>query len=157
MRTHFQKTFCVILAVAAVCATLSGSAFASEVEVKMLNKGTDGSPMEFEPAFVKIAPGDSVHFVAVDRNHAVQSLPGMIPDGATPFTGKMNEDLTVKFEKQGVYGYRCLPHYGTGMVGLVLVGKAKNEDAARKAANSGMPAFARNKLLKLFAQMDAKK
>lgn len=104
---------------------LSAPAFAAEHEVKMLNKGAEGI-MVFEPAFLKIAPGDTVHFVATDKGHDVLSIEGMIPAGATPFTGKMNEDLTVAFDTPGVYGYKCKPHYGMGMVGLVVVGEAIN-------------------------------
>ena len=41
---------------------------AAEVEVKMLNKGTEGA-MVFEPALVKVEPGDTVKFVATDKGH----------------------------------------------------------------------------------------
>ena len=47
-----------MLAAAAAVMALTGSARAAEVEVKLLNKGSDGAVMVFEPAFVKIAPGE---------------------------------------------------------------------------------------------------
>ena len=28
----------------------------------------------------------------------------MLPEGATPFAGKNNEDVAVKFDQEGVYG-----------------------------------------------------
>jgi hypothetical protein len=28
----------------------------------------------------------------------------------------------VTLTQEGVYGYKCLPHYGLGMVGLIVVG-----------------------------------
>jgi pseudoazurin len=86
--------------------------------VKMLNKGAAGM-MVFEPALIKIAPGDTVKFLAADKGHNAESIPGMLPDGATPFTSKMNEEVSVTFDKPGVYGIRCKPHYGLGMVALV--------------------------------------
>ena len=143
--------------VAAACILFSTCVSAAEVEVKMLNKGSDGSTMVFEPALVRIAPGDSVHFVAVDKSHDVQSMASMMPDGVQPFVGKMNEDLTVKLDKPGVYGYQCKPHYGMGMVGLIVVGKPVNEDAAKAAMASGMPPFAKNRFTKLFGELDAQK
>ena len=114
----------------------AGAASAAEVEVKMLNKGTDGV-MVFEPALVKINPGDTVKFVAADKGHNAESLDTMKPEGAAPFAGKMNEDLAVTFDKPGVYGYKCKPHYGMGMVGLVVVGEAANLDQAKAATHPG--------------------
>ncbi|GIS46662.1 MAG: hypothetical protein Ct9H90mP18_09940 [Gammaproteobacteria bacterium] len=37
----------------------------------------------------------------------------------------LNEELVVKFDKEGVYGYKCTPHYILGMVGLVVVGMVR--------------------------------
>ena len=70
-----------MLAAAAAVLVLAGGARAAEVEVKLLNKGTDGV-MVFEPAFVKIAPGDTVKFVSTDKGHNAESIKGMLPDGA---------------------------------------------------------------------------
>lgn len=109
---------------------------AAEVEVKMLNKGSEGV-MVFEPALVRVEPGDTVRFVAADKGHNVESIETMLPDGAAPFTGKINEEVTVRFEKAGVYGYRCKPHYGMGMVGLVVVGAPSNQDQAKAVTHPG--------------------
>jgi len=125
-------------------------AHAAEVEVKMLNAASDGD-RGFEPALVHINPGDSVHFVASDRGHNAESIPGMMPDGATPFAGKMSQDITVKFEKPGIYGYRCLPHYYMGMVGLIVVGTPVNEEATR---NMVQPAEAKARFDQLFSALD---
>ncbi len=48
----------------------------------MLNKGADGTTMVFEPALTKIAVGDTVTFVATDRGHNAETIPGMLPEGA---------------------------------------------------------------------------
>jgi pseudoazurin len=109
---------------------------AAEVEVKMLNKGTAGV-MVFEPAFVKIAPGDSVKFVAADKGHNAESVPEILPTGAQPFVGKLSEDVTVTFAEAGAYGVRCKPHYGMGMVALVVVGEPANLDAAQAGKYPG--------------------
>ncbi len=111
------------VAVAAILAAFTGTAFAADFEVHMLNKGAEGS-MVFEPAFVKVNPGDSVTFVPTDKGHNVETIKDMIPDGATPFKGKMNETYKVTFDAPGVYGVKCTPHVGMGMVGVVVVGDA---------------------------------
>jgi pseudoazurin len=121
----------------AVAALGSGVAGAAEHEVKMLNKGERGA-MVFEPAFLKIAPGDSVKFVPTDKSHNAESIEGFLPAGAEPFAGKMNQEIVVTFDAEGVYGYKCRPHYGMGMVGMVVVGDAAaNLDDAKALPQKG--------------------
>jgi pseudoazurin len=141
-----------ILAVSALAfTTLFGavSANAADVEVKMLNKGADGM-MVFEPNVVKIAPGDTVHFVPADKGHNAESIDGMIPAGATPFKGEISKELTVKFDQAGIYGFKCKPHYGMGMVGLIVVGEPTNKAEAGGVEQKGK---AKQKFEKLFAEI----
>lgn len=145
--TFFSRLMSVTVVAAALAAPLA--AHAADVEVKMVNKGANGL-MAFEPSFVKIAPGDVVHFVLVDKGHNVESMDGMIPDGATAFTGKINQPLDVTFDQAGVYGIRCKPHYGMGMVGLIVVGEPTNYDAAKAVSQTGM---AKKVFTKLFEQL----
>jgi len=126
----------IVLGALVAALGFAGAAGAAEVEVKMLNKGTEGV-MVFEPAFVKVNPGDTVKFVAGDKGHNVESIEAMLPEGAQKFVGKMNEEITVTFDKAGVYGYKCKPHYGMGMVGMVVVGEAANLDQAKAATHPG--------------------
>ena len=115
---------------------LTGTGLAAEIEVKMLDKGTEGV-MVFEPALVKIEPGDTVKFLAANKGHNVETIKGMLPDGAAPFAGKINEEVSVKFDKPGVYGIKCLPHYGMGMVGLIVVGAPANQTEAMAVTHPG--------------------
>ena len=126
----------MLLATAAVLITIAGDAFGAEVEVKMLNKGAEGM-MVFEPALVKVAPGDTVKFVAADKGHNAETIKGMLPADATPFVGKNGEDVAVTFDKPGVYGVKCLPHYGMGMVAMVVVGTPTNIDEAKAVPQIG--------------------
>lgn len=113
--------------------TASEPALAANHEVKMLNRGAAGY-MIFEPAHLRIVPGDTVTFVPTDKSHNAESIRGMAPDGAAPFKGAMNKPITVTFKAEGIYGYKCAPHYAMGMVGIVEVGDAaSNLDAARAA------------------------
>ena len=120
-----------IVGAAAVILALALPAAAADFEVHMLNKGAEGA-MVFEPAFLKIAPGDTVTFIPTDKGHNVETIKDMIPDGAEAFKSKMNETYKVTFDKPGAYGVKCTPHVGMGMVGLVVVGDAPaNIDAVK--------------------------
>src|SRR3954470_3593048 len=122
---------------AALAVLVSASwAVAAEVEVKMLNKGAEGL-MVFEPALVKIELGDTVKFVATDKGHNAETIKGMLPDGAATFIGKNGEDIAVKFDQAGIYGVKCTPHYGMGMVAMVVVGTPANEEQARAVPQTG--------------------
>jgi pseudoazurin len=138
-------------AAALLALVLAGAANAAEVEVKMLNKGA-GGVMVFEPALVQIAPGDSVKFVATDKGHNAESIKGMLPEGAQPFAGKFSQDLVVTFDKPGVYGVKCTPHYGMGMVAMVVVGTPANEAAAKAVTHPGR---AKQAFANLFGKLDA--
>jgi pseudoazurin len=127
------------LAVAVCTGLFLSAASGAEFEVKMLTKGVKGE-MVFEPDVVRIAPGDTVHFIVVDKGHAhdAMSIRGMIPEGAEPFAGEPDEDITVTFTVEGVYGYKCAPHYSNyGMVGLVIVGDPVNLEEVKKVRQFG--------------------
>jgi pseudoazurin len=121
----------------AVAAMLfAGAAAAAEIEVRMLDKGTEGA-MVFEPALVKIEPGDTVKFVATSKGHNAETIKGMLPEGATPFAGKINQEIVVTFDKPGIYGVKCLPHYGMGMVAMIVVGTPTNQNEAQAITHPG--------------------
>ncbi len=120
-----------IVGAAAVILALALPAAAADFEVHMLNKGAEGA-MVFEPAFVKVAPGDTITFIPTDKGHNVETIKDMIPEGAEAFKSKMNETYKVTFDKAGAYGVKCTPHVGMGMVGVVVVGDAPaNLDAVK--------------------------
>ena len=147
-----MRRYLVTAAFGAVMA-MAGGANAAEVEVKMLNKGTEGL-MVFEPALVKVAPGDTVKFVSTDKGHNAESIKGMLPDGGVTFIGKMGEDVAVKFDQAGIYGVKCAPHYGMGMVAMVVVGTPGNEEQAKAVPQVGK---AKQVFAALFAKLDATK
>jgi pseudoazurin len=120
-----------MLAAAAAVLTLTSGAWAAEVEVKLVNKGADGGVMVFEPAFLKIAPADIVKFVATDKGHNVENIRGMLPEGVAQFVGKTEEDVAVKFDREGVYGVKCPPHYGICMVVMIVEGIPANVEQAK--------------------------
>ncbi|MGB3415133.1 MAG: pseudoazurin [Mesorhizobium sp.] len=141
----------IVLAAALAAMAVAGAAQAADHQVQMLNKGDKGA-MVFQPDFIQAAPGDTVTFVPTDKGHDAESIKGMIPDGAEPFKGKISQELTVTLDKEGVYGVKCTPHYGMGMVALIVVGKPVNltEAEAVKQTGKAKPRFA-----ELFAQVPA--
>jgi pseudoazurin len=125
-----------LIAAAIALFALAGAASAEEHVVQMLNKGEKGS-MVFQPAYVKAAPGDTIKFVPTDKSHNAETVKGMLPDGAEAFKGKANTEITVTLTKEGVYGVKCAPHYGMGMVALIVVGNPVNLDAAEAVKQTG--------------------
>ena len=101
---------------------LAGMAIAETHEVQMLNKG-DAGTMVFEPGFLRVVPGDTVKFIATDRGHNAEAVKGMVPEGADIFKGKINEEIEVTLETEGLYGVKCLPHFAMGMVMTIAVGE----------------------------------
>ena len=141
-----RKTAILLAAVAATL--LPAIAGAAEIEVKMLNKGEKGA-MVFEPDLIRAAPGDTIKFVPTDKGHNVEAIKGMLPEGVESFKSKMNQEFVLTIEKDGVYGVKCPPHYGMGMVALIVAGEAANLEEARAAKQSGK---AKKAFEDLFAQ-----
>ncbi len=137
---------------AIVLATTALPALAAEVEVKMLNRGEDGT-MVFEPSLIKIAVGDTVKFVPTDKSHNAETIPGMLPEGAEPFKGRISQEISVTFTVPGAYGVKCLPHLAMGMVALVVVG----DDPANLEAikTTKVPPKARERLDVDLAELEA--
>lgn len=118
---------------------LSAIAFAAQAEtheVQMLNRG-DAGPMVFEPDFIAAQPGDTIVFTPTNKSHNAETIKGMIPEGAEPFRSKVNEEFSVTLDAEGVYGIKCTPHYGMGMVMVVQVGAGTNLEEAKSVKHPG--------------------
>jgi pseudoazurin len=128
----------------------SSHALANELEIKTLNRGPNGAFFVFVPEVVRIEPGDSLTFIAADKGHEVHSVPGMIPQGAQPFEGSMNQDVKATFTVPGVYVVACRPHTAMGMVAVIVVGDPVNLDKINPGALTGK---AKSKLENLLASL----
>lgn len=110
-------------ALAAVVWFASGAAaFGAEHTVEMLNKGADGERMVFVPSVIHAEPGDTIRFISTDKSHNSESIKGAIPEGAEPWKTKLNKDAEITVSAPGIYAYKCSPHFGMGMVGVIVVG-----------------------------------
>ena len=82
--------------------------------------------MVFEPAYLAVAPGDTVIFVPASKGHNAETIKGMIPGEAKKFKSKIGKEFSVTLTSEGLYGVKCTPHYSMGMVALIQVGAATN-------------------------------
>ena len=118
---------------------------AADHTIEMLSS-SNGEMMVFKPAVLKIAPGDSVTWKATNPGHNTASIAEMTPDASLEWNGKINEELKITFTKEGVYGYKCTPHYILGMIGIIAVGdNLANLDASSNFAAAEEKKFATNK------------
>ena len=81
-----RSPICRGLLLAGTLTLALASGAAAEHEVKMLNRGEAGV-MVFEPAFLEIVSGDTVHFRAVDKGHNAASIDVMVPEGGPSWKG----------------------------------------------------------------------
>lgn len=107
-----------------LAATDAAKTSSADHTVIMLNADCNDSNIlnVFEPAILRVNLGDSIQFLATDPSHNSASKRGMIPEGAEPWNGAVDEELVIRPTVPGIYGYICLPHYDWGMVGLIVVG-----------------------------------
>lgn len=140
------------LSVVVMSLGLANATSAAEVAVEMLNrdKATNTSNV-FKPGLVKVNKGDTVKWIATNPGHNVAFVAGGVPAGVALFTSPFAKEIKYKFDRPGIYLYKCTPHLGLGMVGLVVVGNDKSNLAAAKAAY--VPTLAKKRLDPLFAEL----
>lgn len=112
-------------------------------EIKMYNADPDNrrERMVFVPDLLVAQPGDTIRFVPSDPSHQSSSIDDMLPDGVEGWKGKINQPVEYTVSTPGIYGYKCVPHYAAGMIGMVVVqgdGMADNVDDAKGARHVGL-------------------
>ena len=127
--------------------TFTSIANAADLSIDMLNKRDDGKRMVYSLELAKIDARKSIKWVAKDKGHNVEMIKG--PDGAAlPKKSKLSEDVTIKFDTPGIYLYKCTPHVGMGMIGIVVVGgDTSNKEAISKVKLAGKSKKKRKALL----------
>ena len=101
---------------------------------------------KFSPLYIFIEPGDTVSWTNM-VGHDARAEEGLVPEGAEPWQLGMGENGSVKFDVEGVYLYKCTPHFALGMAGAIVVGQPSNLDAVKQNAK-GMYKRVLAKLLK---------
>jgi len=92
--------------------------------------------LKYNPLVVKIAVGDTVAWENMST-HDTQSLEGLIPEGAEMWHSGMGENYQRTFTVEGIYVYKCTPHFGAGMGGVIIVGNPVNIEAIKAADVAG--------------------
>ena len=69
-------------------------------------------------------------------SHNSASVEGMVPAGAEPWAGQLNQDISVTLDTEGVYVYQCDPHAMMAMIGVIQVGEAVNMDDIKEASQN---------------------
>jgi len=110
------------------------------IEINMYTKDPDDSSalQVFKPRLVTANVGDTIKFIPTEPTHQSSSIEGMIPAGVTGWEGKINEEVTYVIPKEGVYGYKCVPHYAAGMIGMIVVEGGDNVEAAKGVNHPGL-------------------
>jgi pseudoazurin len=79
----------------------------------------------YEPLVSIIQPGDTVAWENMS-SHDTQSMEDLIPSGAEHWHSAMGENYQRTFTVEGIYVYKCTPHFGAGMGGAIIVGQPTN-------------------------------
>ena len=108
-----------------------------EVIIDMLNKRDDGQKMVYSQDVAQIDVGDTIKWLPTNKGHNVEFLGG--PEGYNlPSKSGLNKEVSITFDKPGVYLYVCTPHKVMGMIALVVVGgDVSNKDAISKIKMMG--------------------
>lgn len=92
-----------------------------------------GQATSFSPNILFINPGDTVQWENMTIHDSV-SMEGLIPEGAEPWVFKLGQNGAVTLIEEGVYIYKCNPHYPLGMVAAIIVGKPVNIEQVQSNA-----------------------
>lgn len=119
--------------------TLTGALLGASVLLSSVamaeNHVVNAEVTAFNPMVIQIAPGDTVSWENMNghiTNTTFIDNGGehhYIPEGAVGWTSQMGENFqTPPLTVPGIYLYRCDPHWGAGMGGVIIVGTPTNLD-----------------------------
>lgn len=112
MRSH------VLAAVGILAAALSVDANAEVHRIA-------AAGIKFNPMITYIEPGDDVAWTNM-LGHNVETIDTMVPEGQEKILSELSKDVYETFEKEGIIVYKCTPHWGTRMGGIIVVGQPDN-------------------------------
>jgi len=109
---------------------------AAPATVESKNHTVTAQGLIYEPLVVTIAPGDSVSWTNMST-HNTESIEGLIPEGAEMWVSQMSENYSRTFTQEGIYIYKCTPHFGAGMGGAIIVGEPVNLEQIKNSGAKG--------------------
>ncbi|WP_407332045.1 plastocyanin/azurin family copper-binding protein [Enterovibrio sp. 27052020O] len=93
---------------------LANQGYAEEFEVQAVG-------VQFSPMVVVLQPGDRVSWTNMPA-HLIETIDVMVPEGSEKILTEMGVNVSFVFDREGVYVYKCTPHWGARMGGVLLVG-----------------------------------
>ncbi len=115
--------------------TLLGASVLLSSAVMAENHVITAAVTAFKPMVLKIAPGDTVSWENMNghiTNTTFTDNGGehhYLPEGAVGWSSQMGENFqTPPLTVEGIYLYKCDPHWGAGMGGVIIVGTPTNLD-----------------------------
>ena len=84
--------------------------------------------VKFSPVFLYIEPGDTVNWESM-AGHNVETIDLMSPEGLEKINSELGANVTAVFESAGIIVFKCTPHWGSRMGGIIVVGKPEDPGA----------------------------
>lgn len=81
--------------------------------------------VKFDPIFIYIEPGDTIHWEGM-AGHNIETIDAMVPEGQEKINTELGANVSAVFETEGLVVYKCTPHWGARMGGIIVVGKPEN-------------------------------
>jgi len=92
--------------------------------------------LKYIPLVISIKSGDTVSWRNMPT-HNTKSLEGLIPEDAEHWESPINENYDRTFTQDGIYIYKCVPHWGAAMGGVIIVGEPVNLEQIKNADAKG--------------------
>ncbi len=121
MSITLSKSRAIAIVIFALIATTGKAAFAADHTITAL-------AVKFNPMFTYIEPGDTVNWESMD-GHNIETIDTMVPEGFEKINSELGASVSVTFDKEGIIVYKCTPHWGARMGGLIIVGKPADAGA----------------------------
>ncbi|MEO0421198.1 MAG: plastocyanin/azurin family copper-binding protein [Pseudomonadota bacterium] len=127
------KTTTTVSLLAALCmATFGIFSTASAEHHESTTGGTThtvaAQGVKFSPMFLYIEPGDTVTWTNM-IGHNIETIDIMVPEGQEKVLTEMGQLPAIKFDTVGIVVYKCTPHWGARMGGVIVVGKPDDPNA----------------------------
>lgn len=84
-----------------------------------------GMGVKFTPMVTQANVGDTLAFRNM-ATHYVESIDSMSPPGINKMLSEMGANYNYTLDTEGVYVFKCPPHWGARMGGIIVVGEPQD-------------------------------
>lgn len=97
----------------------------AEAKTEIVTHTVKSRGVRFDPMFIYIKPGDRVSWENM-ASHNIETIDTMVPEGQPKIMTELGDNAFFTFDKVGLVTYKCTPHWGARMGGIIVVGKPEN-------------------------------